>query len=170
MSKFERYNGEFHNMEPTLVNRTTAERIDDYQMKIYEVMKLTHPNAVGYTATCHECKDENGELDIHTKFFIDRGNTVKAPKMAEKLAEYAIKSGNDNSTSVVEGFAEQLLDGFIEGNGVEMDDTEVEAMNADLIDFIEDMLVPEADQLIAEWNRDAQEAYEEREEARRGQY
>ena len=43
-------------------------------------------------------------------------------------------------------------------------------MNADLINFIEDMLVPEADQLIAEWNRDAQEAYEEREEARRGQY
>lgn len=94
----------------------------------------------------------------------------KTTKLAERLAEYAIECGYDNSSSVEEGFAEQLLDGFIEGNGVEMDDAEAEAMNADLIDFIEDMLVPEADQLIAEWNRDAQEAYEEREEARRGQY
>lgn len=94
----------------------------------------------------------------------------KNTKLAERLAEYAIECGYDNSSSVEEGFAEQLLDGFIEGNGVEMDDAEAEAMNADLIDFIEDMLVPEADQLIAEWNRDAQEAYEEREEARRGQY
>ena len=90
--------------------------------------------------------------------------------LAEKLAEYAIKCGDDCSSNVVDGFAEQLLDGFIEGNGIDMDDAETEAMNADLIDFIEDMLVPEADQLIAEWNRDAQEAYEEREEARRGQY
>ena len=94
----------------------------------------------------------------------------KTTTLAEKLAEYAIECGYDNSTSVVEGFAEQLLDGFIEGNKVEMDDTEIEAMNADLINFIEDMLVPEADQLITEWNRDAREAYEEREEARRGQY
>ena len=90
--------------------------------------------------------------------------------LAEKLAEYAIKCGDDNSSNVVDGFAEQLLDGFIAGNGVELDDTEAEAMNADLINFIEDMVVPEADQLIAEWNRDAQEEYEEREEARRGQY
>lgn len=90
--------------------------------------------------------------------------------LAEKLAEYAIKCGNDNSSSVVDGFAEQLLDGFIAGNGIDMDDTEIEAANADLIDFIEDMLVPEADQLITEWNRDACEEYEEREEARRGQY
>ncbi len=94
----------------------------------------------------------------------------KTTTLAEKLAEYAIECGYDDSSSVVEGFAEQLLDGFIEGNGVELDDTEAEAMNADLINFIEDMLVPEADQLITEWNRDAQEAYEEREEARRGQY
>ena len=94
----------------------------------------------------------------------------KTTKLAERLAECAIECGYDNSSSVEEEFAEQLLDGFIEGNGVEMDDAEAEAMNADLIDFIEDMLVPEADQLIAEWNRDAQEAYEEREEARRGQY
>lgn len=94
----------------------------------------------------------------------------KTTTLAEKLAEYAIECGYDNSSSVEEGFAEQLLDGFIEGNGVELDDTEAEAMNADLINFIEDMLVPEADQLITEWNRDAREAYEEREEARRGQY
>ena len=91
-------------------------------------------------------------------------------KLAERLAEYAIECGYDDSTSVVEGFAEQLLDGFIEGNKVELEDVEVSALDSDLRDFIEDMLVPEADQLIAEWNRDAQEAYEEREEARRGQY
>lgn len=91
-------------------------------------------------------------------------------KLAERLAEYAIECGYDDSTSVVEGFAEQLLDGFIEGNKVELEDVEASALDADLRDFIEDMLVPEADQLIAEWNRDAQEAYEEREEARRGQY
>lgn len=90
--------------------------------------------------------------------------------LAEKLAEYAIECGYNDSTSVVEGFAEQLLDGFIDGNKVKMDDTEIEAMNADYINFIEDMLVPEADQLIIEWNRDAREEYEEREEARRGQY
>lgn len=94
----------------------------------------------------------------------------KTTTLAEKLAEYAIECGYDNSSSVEEGFAEQLLDGFIEGNKVEMDDTEIEAMNADYINFIEDMLVPEADQLIIEWNRDAREEYEEREEARRGQY
>lgn len=94
----------------------------------------------------------------------------KTTTLAGRLAEYAIECGYNDSSSVVEGFAEQLLDGFIEGNGVELDDTEAEAMNADLINFIEDMLVPEADQLITDWNRDAQEAYEEREEARRGQY
>jgi len=94
----------------------------------------------------------------------------KTATLAEKLAEYAIARGYDDSTSVIEGFAEELLDGFIKGNEVEMDDTEIEAMNADLMSFVEDMLVPEADQLIIEWNRDAREEYEEREEARRGQY
>lgn len=71
---FKRYNGQMHNIEPTLLNRTVAEQIDDYQMKIYELMKSVHPNMVGYTATCHECIDDDGDLDIHTKFFMERGN------------------------------------------------------------------------------------------------
>ena len=73
MSKWERCDGEIHNIEPNLANITTAEMIDDYQMKIYELMKQTHPKMVGYTATCHEVKDNNGEvIDIHTKFYMTR--------------------------------------------------------------------------------------------------
>lgn len=94
----------------------------------------------------------------------------KTTTLAEKLAEYAIECGDNDSSGVVEGFAEQLLDGFIEGNGVNLDDTEIEALNADFINFIEDMLVPEADQLISDWNKEAREEYYEIEEARRGQY
>lgn len=108
-----------------------------------------------------------------TSWIKERGLKMRSRRtatLAEKLAEYAIECGYDNSTSVIEGFAEKLLDGFIEGNDVKMDDTEIEAAIADLQSFIEDMLVPEADQLIIEWNRDAREEYEEREEARRGQY
>ena len=92
----------------------------------------------------------------------------KTTTLAEKLAKYAIDCDYDSSTPAVEGFAETLLDDFESGNNVELDDTEAEAMNADFIDFIEDMLVPEADQLIAEWGHNAREEYEEREEARRG--
>lgn len=74
MSKFERYGGELHNIEPTLQNRTVAEQIDDYQMKIYELMKHAHPQMVGYTADCHEVTNDKGEvIDIHTRFFMDRG-------------------------------------------------------------------------------------------------
>lgn len=70
MSEFERYGGKLHNIEPTLQNRTVAEQIDDYQMKIYGLMKHAYPQMVGYTAECHECTDDNGDLDIHTKFFM----------------------------------------------------------------------------------------------------
>lgn len=72
MNKFERYNGELHNIEPTLQNRTVAEQIDDHQMRIYELMKHAYPQMVGYTAECHECLTENGEFDVHTKFFMHR--------------------------------------------------------------------------------------------------
>ena len=72
MSKFERYNGQLHNIEPTLQKKTVVEQIDDYQMKIYELMKYAHPQMVGYTAECHECLTDNGEFDIHTKFFMHR--------------------------------------------------------------------------------------------------
>lgn len=72
MSSYERHNGQMHNIEPTLLNRTVAEQIDDYQMKIYELMKHAYPQMVGYTADCHECLTENGELDIRTSFFMHR--------------------------------------------------------------------------------------------------
>ena len=71
MSIYER-SGEIHNIESTLLNRTVAEQIDDYQMKIYELMKHAHPQMVGYTADCHECLTEDGEQDIHTRFFMYR--------------------------------------------------------------------------------------------------
>lgn len=72
MSKFERYGGKLHNIEPTLQNRTVAEQIDDYQMKIYGLMKHAYPQMVGYIAECHECLTEKGEFDVHTKFFMHR--------------------------------------------------------------------------------------------------
>lgn len=94
----------------------------------------------------------------------------KTTTLAEKLAQHAIDCGYDSSMSVMDSFVETLVDGFCDGNNLELDDTEASALDADLREFIEEMVVPEADQLIAEWNRDAQEEYEEREEARRGQY
>lgn len=70
--KLERTNGELHNLEPTLLTRTMAEQIDDYQMKIYEIMKHVHPEMVGYTAECHECMTPDGQFDVHTRFFMLR--------------------------------------------------------------------------------------------------
>lgn len=72
MSKFERTNGQMYNIEPNLLNRTVAEQIDDYQMKIYELMKSVHPQMTGYTAVCHECLMDDGEFDVHTRFFMHR--------------------------------------------------------------------------------------------------
>ena len=70
--KFKRYDGKMHGIEPTLLNTATAEQIDQYQMKIYELMKQTFPKATGYTADCHEVVDGGGEIvDVHTRFFID---------------------------------------------------------------------------------------------------
>ena len=70
--QFERYNGKMHGIEPTLLNKTSAEQIDDYQMKIYELMKQVFPKATGYDAVCHEVTDANGEVvDVHTGFFMD---------------------------------------------------------------------------------------------------
>lgn len=54
MSKWERSKKIMHNLEPTLVNRTAAEQIDDYQMKIYEIVKEVFPDAIGYSAECAE--------------------------------------------------------------------------------------------------------------------
>lgn len=71
MSNYER-SGEIYNIEPTLLNGTVAEQIDDYQMKIYELMKHAYPQMEGYTADCHECLTEDGEPDIHTRFFMHR--------------------------------------------------------------------------------------------------
>lgn len=71
MIKYER-SGEMHNIEPTLLNRTTAEQIDGYLMKIYELMKQVYPRMEGYTADCHECLTEDGESDIQTRFFMHK--------------------------------------------------------------------------------------------------
>lgn len=74
MSKLKRCNSKMYNIEPTLQNRAVAEQIDDYQMKIYELMKHAYPQMVGYTADCHEITDDEGEvIDIHTRFFMDKG-------------------------------------------------------------------------------------------------
>ena len=70
--KYERTNGEMNNIEPTNLTKTVAEMIDDYQMKIYELMKHTYPEMIGYTACCHEHVLENGDLDIHTQFYMER--------------------------------------------------------------------------------------------------
>lgn len=77
MSSYERHNGKMYNIEPSLLNRTVAEQIDDYQMKIYELMKHAYPQMVGYTAYCHECLTEEGESDIRTSFFMHRPEEKK---------------------------------------------------------------------------------------------
>lgn len=74
MNELKRYNSKMHNIEPTLQNRAVAEQIDDYQIKIYELMKYAYPQMVGYTADCYEITDDEGEvIDIHTRFFMDKG-------------------------------------------------------------------------------------------------
>jgi hypothetical protein len=70
--KYERTNGRMHYIKPTNLNKTMAEMIDDHLMKIYELMKHVYPEMVGYTACCHEEILKNGELDIHTKFYMER--------------------------------------------------------------------------------------------------
>ena len=77
MSKWERSKKIMHNLEPTLVNRTAAEQIDDYQMKIYELMKQVYPQMTGYSAYCHECLTEEGESDVRTSFFMHRPEEEK---------------------------------------------------------------------------------------------
>lgn len=72
MSSHERYKGQMYNIEPNLLNRTVAEQIDDYQMKIYELMKHAYPQMIGYSAYCHERLTEEGEPDIRTSFFMHK--------------------------------------------------------------------------------------------------
>lgn len=81
MSKFERYNGKIHNIEPTLLDRTVAEQIDNYQMKIYELIKHTYPEMIGYKAACYETLTNEGELDIKTQFYMTRPEN---PRRLEK--------------------------------------------------------------------------------------
>ena len=69
MSEYKRVSGELHNIEESLANRAAIELIDDYQMSIYELMKLIDEDTVGYIATCEEVFDDKGEvIDVHTKF------------------------------------------------------------------------------------------------------
>lgn len=67
MSRWERSKKIMHNLEPTLVNRTAAEQIDDYQMKIYEVVKEVFPDTKGYSA---QCTEEDGY--VKTNFRVHR--------------------------------------------------------------------------------------------------
>ena len=68
MSNWERSKKVMHNLEPTLVNRTAAEQIDDYQMKIYEIVKEVFPDAIGYSAEC----SEGAEGNVKTNFYVHR--------------------------------------------------------------------------------------------------
>lgn len=69
MSEYKRVSGELHNIEESLANRAAIELIDDYQMSIYELMKLIDEDVVGYVATCDEVFDDKGKvIDVHTKF------------------------------------------------------------------------------------------------------
>lgn len=53
---------------PTLVNRTAAEQIDDYQMKIYEIVKEVFPDAIWYSAECTKRTDGH----VETSFSVHR--------------------------------------------------------------------------------------------------
>ncbi|MBQ1569610.1 MAG: hypothetical protein IIZ78_00695 [Clostridiales bacterium] len=69
MSEYKRVSGKLHNIEESLANRAAIELIDDYQMNIYELMKLIDKDMVGYIATCEEIFDDKGEvIDVRTKF------------------------------------------------------------------------------------------------------
>lgn len=68
MSEYERSKKVMYNLEPTLVNRTAAEQIDDYQMKIYEIVKEVFPDAIGYFAEC----SESAEGNVKTNFRVHR--------------------------------------------------------------------------------------------------
>lgn len=68
MSNYKRTDGIMHNLEPTLLNRTLAEQIDDYQMKIYELVKSAFPDRTGYIAYCYEEQTEDGETHVKTTF------------------------------------------------------------------------------------------------------
>lgn len=68
MSDYERTDKIMHNLDPTLLNRTLAEQIDDYQMKIYELVKSAFPDRVGYIAYCYEEQAEDGDTHVKTTF------------------------------------------------------------------------------------------------------
>lgn len=74
MSDYERTDGVMHNLEPTLLNRTAAEQIDDYQMRIYEIVKSVFPDAVGYSAECAEDPDDSDH--VKTRFYV-RKNPIR---------------------------------------------------------------------------------------------
>lgn len=71
MSKYE-VNGKLRNIDDNLFNRAAMEQIDEYQMKIYEIMKHAFPEMVGYEAVCYEMLTDDGELDIKTEFYMAR--------------------------------------------------------------------------------------------------
>ena len=68
MNNWEKSKKVMHNLEPSLVNRAAAEQIDDYQMKIYEIVKEVFPDAIGYSAECAEGADGH----VKTSFIVHR--------------------------------------------------------------------------------------------------
>ena len=58
--KLVRTEGTIRGLEDNLKNRTFLEQVDDYQMKIYRLMKAVYPEMTGYEASAIEqeqCED-----------------------------------------------------------------------------------------------------------------
>ena len=90
--------------------------------------------------------------------------------ITEKFADYIIEIGAGSSDEAVEGFAALLLDGIYNSiPELVLTDDEEERLMSHLTMLVEELVV-DADSLVSEWNRDARESYQERGEARRGQY
>ena len=75
MSRYE-VNGKLRNIEDNLLNRSVMEQIDEYQMKIYEIMKQVFPNMIVYEAVCYETSTDDG-VDIKTEFYMIRPKLAK---------------------------------------------------------------------------------------------
>lgn len=60
----------FFGLQPTLINKSVAEQVNDYTMRIYKLIKQTYPWAKGYKASCLEEMGKDGFLHINSNFRI----------------------------------------------------------------------------------------------------
>lgn len=98
-------------------------------------------------------------------------NNEKKSSGAEALAEYAIKINCESAQDAAAAFAERWAESISESDTeMYLTDDEYKDFEAVLKDFVEDKLVPAAEDLIKEWNENAREDYEVMEEGRRGEY